>query len=236
MEPEKETTTTQDTAETVTPETVEQPKEKTAAEIAQEAAPAPKKPETVGIDKFLDEKKGRKEAEKALKDLQEKMAVGDTPKAELTGDLADIAAAFPDVNPQFLEMIGKAIDKKNQEKLKPFEEKEKQEKIDAAFNKAMKETLEAMPEFADAVNPDVIKSLAKDPQNANKTFTQLVEETYGYAVTGKRTLETTKPGGGKEPAPLDYNKALKDSEYFGEVMANPKLKAEYNAEMLKRTG
>ena len=94
--------------------------------------------------------------------------------------------------------------------------------------------MERAPEFKAIANPEVIKSLAILPQNAKKTLSQILEETYGNAITGKRTIETTSPGGGKEPEPLDIKRAEKDIEYFKEVMADPKKKAQYNEAMLKR--
>jgi len=91
-----------------------------------------------------------------------------------------------------------------------------------------------MPEYENLVNREVIKVLSLDPKNANKTFAQLIEETYGKAITGKRTIETTKPGGGKEPTEIDFDKALKDTEYFKEIMSNPTLKKKYNDSISSR--
>jgi len=59
-------------------------------------------------------------------------------------------------------------------------------------------------------------------------MTQILEEAYGNAITGKRTIETTKPGGGKEPTEVDYHRAQTDSEYFKQIMDSPNLKKKYN--------
>ena len=117
-------------------------------------------------------------------------------------------------------------------KFKPLEEEKRKESIEKVFNTHFNLALEKVPEFKGIVNPEVIKSLSLLPQNANKTFLQLIGETYGGAVTGRRTIPQTVPAGGKESAPLDYQRAVKDPEYFKEVMADPKLKAEYNNKML----
>ena len=53
-------------------------------------------------------------------------------------------------------------------------------------------------------------------------------------LLGKRTIETTQPGGGNDPEPLNIQRAEKDIEYFKQVMADPKKKAQYNEAMLKR--
>lgn len=219
-------------------------KEPTAGEVAAgNTVPTKKESDTIPVSAFLDEKKGRKEAErvaaeanKALADLKKSIEDGAT-KSQVSTDIAEIAKEY-DVDPIFLGKFAKAMEAKAEAaaeaKLRPIEEKDRQAKIDAAFKTAYESAMDKMPEFAKIVNPEVIKILSLDPKNGNKTFTQIIEEAYGGVVPGKRTIETTTPGGGKEPAPLDMNRARKDTAYFNEIMASPKLKEEYNAEMLRR--
>lgn len=221
------------------PAVVEVPKEKTVEQIQEEIVPEAK--ETVGLDKFLDLKKDNKELRKSMKDLQDRIDAGST-RVETSASIAAIAAKYPDVDKSFLSEFAAAVkaearqdsDKEVSDRLKPIEEKARQERIDSAFNTAFDAAMVNMPEFAKVVNKEVIKALTLDRKNASKTFSQIIEEAYGNAVPGKRTIETTVPGGGKEPAPLDFEKARTDGAYFNEVMADPKLKKEYNAEMLKR--
>lgn len=213
------------------------PKEKTVEEINKEVVPEPK--ETVGLDKYLTEKNARKAAETKVKQLEDSIKAGAT-KAEVTADIAAISAEYPDVDVNFLNKLANAIktqvekesDAKIEERVKPLEAKEKAKKIDEAFQQHFKIAMDAMPEFKDIVNAEVIKTLSLDPKNANKTFSQIIEDTYGSALTGKRTVDTTIPGGGKDTEPLDFAKARKDSSYFDVVMANPRLKKEYNERML----
>lgn len=215
---------------------VEKPAEKTVAEVIATVVPQPKPQETVGLDKFLSEKQGRKDAEKALADLKASIAAGAT-KEEVADDIAAIGTKYG-VDPEFLKELSATIEsnteKKFADRLTPLEQKDKEAKINTAFKTAFDAAMAELPEFATVVNADVIKTLSLDPKNQNKTFTQIIEETYGGAVPGKRTIESTKPGGGKEPEPLDVDRARKDSAYFDEVMANPKLKEQYNAAMLKK--
>lgn len=216
-------------------------KGKTIAEITKENTPPAESTaqQTVGLDKFLELKKENKEFKKQLKDLEKSIEEGAS-KVEVTEDIEAIADEFG-VDVKFLSKLTKAIksqaekdaDERVSNRLKPLEAKEKQAKIDEAFKTHFKIAIDAMPEFAKIVNPEVIKTLSLDPKNANKTFAQIIEETYGGALTGKSTIEATKPGGGKDPEPLDFAKARKDSKYFDEVMANPTLKKEYNERMLK---
>lgn len=241
MEPEKDTTITQ--AEAVQAPVETTTKEETIGEVMTPADT--KQPETVGLDKFLDEKKGRKQAEKdrdaanaQIADLQAKIAEGGVSKKEISSDLKSIAEKY-DIEPDFMSDLSAMMEKRAEEiaeeKIAPMKEGEKQKHIDETFKKHFDTAMERMPEYDGIVNAEVIKTLSLNPSNHGKTFSQLIEETYGNAVTGKRTFEPTKPGGGKEPAALDIDRARKDTEYFKEVMSDPKLKAEYNKAMLERT-
>jgi len=217
----------------------EQTVEKTIGETLTPEQPPERKENQVPESAFLKEKMARKELEKKVKELEESVRNGASNK-EVSADIASIAKEY-DIDPNFLDKLTKTIRSETESKLKeeidskfkPLEEKERSAGIDKIFNQHYNAAIEKMPEFKDVVNPNVIKSLSLLPQNANKTFAQLIEETYGNAITGKRTIQSTSPAGGKETGPLDYQRAVKDPAYFKEVMADPKLKAEYNDKMLR---
>jgi len=197
--------------------------------------PVEKQPNHIPESAFLKEKMARKDAEKRIKELEAKIRADDAPRSEVSEDIASIAKEF-DIDPTFLDKLEKSIrsktEKEIESKFKPMEEKERQAAIDKAFDTHYSAAIESMPEFKEVVNPAVIKALSMLPQNGNKTFTQLIEETYGNAITGKRTIVSTTPGGGKDPQPLDYQRAQRDKAYFNEIMQDPKRKAEYNNIML----
>lgn len=195
----------------------EQPSEKTVPEYA-----------------FVAQKKALIAAEKELKALRESIQYQESSQHEqLTG--VDAIADKYNIDREFMNELKSTIendlDAKYASKLSA---KDKAEKFDDAFNKQYNTALERGPEFQSIANPDVIKTLATLPQNKNKTVSQLLEETYGNALTGKRTIETTQPGGGKDPEPLDISRAEKDIEYFKQVMADTKKKAQYNEHMFKK--
>lgn len=203
--------------------------EQTVGEMAGDTQPTPR---VVEEHKLIAERKARKAAERRIKELEQSIADGAT-HAEISEDIAEISEEF-DVDPKFLQKLSDATKKELDAKYSAkFSEKEKVEKFETTFSKAYNEALERGPEFQAIANADVIKQLAQLPQNARKTVTQLIEETYGNALTGKRTIETTQPGGGKDPEPLDIKRAEKDIEYFKEVMADPKKKAAYNKHMIE---
>lgn len=179
--------------------------------------------------------RAKKAAERELQALREAIENGAT-QQEIASSVDDIAQEY-DIDPNFLKKLTdrvkleteQALDAKYADKLTA---KERQEKFDEAFKKQYDTALERGPEFGTIANMDVIKSLATLPQNKNKTVSQLLEETYGNALTGKRTIETTQPGGGKDPEPLDYDRAQKDLEYYNKIMQDPKLKEKYNELMV----
>lgn len=183
---------------------------------------------------FVAQKKALIAAEKELKALRESMQYQEATQYEQATGVDAIADKY-NIDREFMNELKSTIendlDAKYASKLSA---KEKAEKFDDAFNKQYNTALERGPEFQAIANPDVIKTLATLPQNKNKTVSQLLEETYGNALTGKRTIETTQPGGGKDPEPLDISRAEKDINYFNEVMADPKKKAQYNEQMLRK--
>lgn len=187
---------------------------------------------------FLGEKKARKALEKEIKELKQQFELGNVSNKEVSNSVEAIAEKHG-VDQGFLKDLVSAIKSDTEKELESkfnskFESKEKAEKFENAFKKGLDLALERGPEFKNIVNPEVVKQLAMLPQNANKTISQLIEETYGNALTGKRTIEVTTPGGGKDPEPLDINRAGKDIEYLKEILKDPKKKEQYNEAMLKK--
>lgn len=229
--------------------------EKTVGEIIDDTVGDPKDPaegddpkdpdptaETVPLATFLSTKKDAKKFEKLYNDLKTKSEKGDSSPEEIAEDLDALAEEF-EIDPKFVKKLAKILEGKAEKKVgesmkpileqnKKYTEKEKQEAIDKAFTKHYDAALETLPEYADIANAEVIKALSLLPANKDKTFVQLIEETYSKAITGKRTIEPTKPGGGKDPEPIDYEKARNDTKYFESIMADPAKKKEYNEHML----
>jgi len=225
---EKETTTepedkeAPESTETDTQEP-EAPAEPTVAELHEEekTEEAPKKPDSVPLQKFIDEKRKRKELQKELDSL--KTEYEDDPDVD-----DDEVDDRPDV---------KAIAEKI-EKLEKFESSQLKAQRDAqknaTFEKNFASTLENVPEYTDVVNKEVIRQMAFNPANANKTYLQLIEEAYGNAISGRRTIETTTPRGGAKDTKVDLDRARTDGEYRREVLADPELRRQYNENLTDR--
>jgi hypothetical protein len=120
--------------------------------------------------------------------------------------------------------------------LADIQAKEKRAERDVKLAQGLSKALEAAPEFKDVANADVIKQMALNPANSDKTFVQLLEEAYGNAIVGRRTIETTTPRGGAADTKVDIDRTKKDKEYLREVLSNPDMKKQYNESIQDRIG
>lgn len=203
-----------------------------------EGQPEPEKrevrDESVPLPEFLEIKKANKQLTRELKELRKTIEEGASDK-EIASDI-DSLAEENNVDKNFLRKFAKVIkaetekelEEKISSKLKPIEEKEKREKFEKAFESHLVKVLEEMPEYKDVANPQVIKALSLLPENKSKTFAQILEDTYGNATRGKRTIETATPRGGKEPESLDFERLRTDEKYYDEVMKDPELKKQWS--------
>jgi len=190
--------------------------EPTVADLHKEettvVAPEKKRVDSVPIARLNKEIERRKEAEAQLKELRGELS--EDPEVDNVDD-----------NPEV---------KKLAERLETIEQKEKVAKMEAGFAIGLEKALQNAPEYREVVNVSVIKALAFNPANANKTYRQLLEEAYGNAITGRRTVETTTPRGGAKDTTLDRKRAEKDAEYRREVLADPELRKQYNEGLTDR--
>lgn len=218
-------------------EVVGEAKEETVGEVLTEKP----KEETVPLSTYLEIKKENKALAKSLKDLEKRIDEGAT-KKEVASDIKALADKHG-IDADFLEEFAATVkakadsevDEKISSKLKPLEEKERKQKINAVFDEHFAKALAQAPEYDGVVNKEVIKSLSLNAANANKTFIQIIEEAYGHLITGKRSIDQASTRAGKNDSlEVDVDRARKDQEYFREVMANPTLKKKYNESLSDR--
>lgn len=186
--------------------------------------------------------KANRDLRKKLKDLESKIESGDITQEEVSDDIESIADEFQ-VDKRFLSKVEKAMENKLtkelenriSEKLKPFEERESLVKAKSKFETYLKASLERMPEYEKVIDRSTLFERFNLPSNANKTMSQLIEETYGNALgSGRPSIETTTPRGGKEPEGVDFSRAVKDPAYFSEIMKDQDLKKKYNDGLAQR--
>lgn len=225
------------------PAPVDPKPEATIGEVLPESnpAPAPKEPEAPRMvpEAVLIKLK------KDFKDLKDSIDSGDvTTKSEVNKSLKDLGEKY-DVNPDFLQELASNIrsetesefNKRLEQELEPYKkttEAARATEVDKVFTEHFDKTLEAMPEYKGVANKEIIKALALDPKNANKTFAKILEEAYGHLIEGRTTLDDAKPGNGKGVTEIDYARAAKDSEYFAQIMADPVAKKKYNENLQSR--
>lgn len=230
-----------DTAPTATEstkaESTEDAKEETIADAMKDEKDN-KIPDSIPYDRFKEKVDESKELARRVAELESKIQEQDMSRREVKSDLSDIANEY-DIPTEALDKVAEKLYSKAQatieERLAPLTAKERAEKQDKVLSSMLQKALEANPDYQSVVNQDVIKQLALNPANANKTFTQLIQETYGNAVTPaeRKTMETTSPGKSEAIDKVDYERAKTDIEYFRQIKADPALRKEYNEQQLK---
>jgi len=221
----------------------EEPKrEETIGEALEKAKEDVKKDESRLVPEavLLEYKNQNKELKRDIRELKNLIEAGGTPK-EISEDLKEIAQEH-NVDEKFLNRLAKSIkleaERDMEEKFKadiqPIKEKERAEKMEVIFNEHYNKTIEVMPEFKDIANRDVIKQLSLLPQNAKKTFSQILQETYGHLVGGKRTIETARARRNGVIEEIDFKRTQTDQVYLNEILSDPELKKKYNENLGKR--
>ena len=218
-----------------TEEEVVETQEETIASAMEEK----KTPDQIPYNRFQEKVNENKELKERIGELEQAAQADNMSKEEVASDLEDIASEF-NLDAKVLDKVADKLASKAQqtidEKLAPLTAREQKAQQDRVLGQMLDKALESNPDFKDVVNPDVIKQLALNPDNANKTMTQLVQDTYGSAVkvTDKKTMESTTPGKSEAITSVDYDRAQTDSEYFAKIKADPALKAEYNQKMTEQ--
>jgi hypothetical protein len=188
---------------------------------------------TVGLDKYLTEKNKRKELEAELEKVKEAKDDGAT-KAEIQTDLQAIADEY-NLDADVLAKVGEALQAKANaaldERLEPILNDKRVAARDAKFKELYDNAIANAPEYDGVVNVEVIKQLATNSANKDKTMSQLIEGTYGHLLGSKSSIErsqNTRIESGK----IDMKEADQNPEYFKKVLADPTLKGQYDQNVL----
>jgi len=199
-------------------------------EEPKEDKPRKGKPDTVPFDTFIELKK----------ELQE-LKRGSSSNQSLPSDssLDDLAKEY-DVDPIFVSRLASAVkasatkdfEERYSSKIAEIESHSKRDSQDKKFDDLYSKSMEQLPHFDGIANKEVIKQLAFNPSNSKKTLSQLMEDVYGHAIQGKRTMETAQPNGGRDDETVDFSKAG-DPATYARIKADPKLKKEYNEFLIK---
>jgi len=88
-------------------------------------------------------------------------------------------------------------------------ETSKQVQIDIIFNKYFDLAMQDLPEYKDIVDPDVIKKISLNPVNKDKTFNQIIIETYSKDLPINNTDNSIE-----KEEPIDPNATNRFSDIF----------------------
>jgi hypothetical protein len=193
------------------------------------------KEDFVPLKKFMGEKKSRQEAEAQIETLQAEIqrlqqnTVSGMPVGQINDSIKALAEKYPDVSPEFIsevistattvsaKQIRQEIEKDYSPKLEALERERTAEKMDQRFTQLFTKTIKDMPEYKGIVNKEAIKALALNPANKSKTMAQIIEETYGNAIIGKRSIEPAHasrepeaPNTDNPSTPEDWDKIERD--------------------------
>lgn len=171
--------------------------------------------EMVPLSKHLATKKKLKEAKRALKER------------EAARDDDDDDDDFED-DPDDSDDVKEKSNSKTEERIARLEAERAREKQEAKFNELYKNTIQKNPEFKDIADKEVVRQLALSKENSALTLPQLLEKTYGRALQGRPTVDTSNKPAKPKSGDIDYDKAKADPSYFKEIMSDPDLKKEYN--------
>jgi ribosomal protein L29 len=213
-EVKEESETTVNEVATPEAEVKSETEEPTLADLHKEDEPEKKVPDSVPLARLNKEVSRRKELEKELAELRQQIDAGDD--YDEPEDSSEVQKLVADV--------------------KEIKQREARLKAEQVFAKNLERTLENNPQYKDIVNNEVIKQMAFNPANKDKTYTQLLEEAYGNAIQGRRTMESTTPRGGAENPKVDIQRAQRDAEYRKQVLADPDMRKEYNKDLHLRIG
>jgi hypothetical protein len=190
--------------------------------------------------------------EREVEELKAKVAEGAS-KADVTATIDAIAEKHNIAKPFLRELANgltaeieakfkkeaevKAEKEKSEKEAKDREQENltKAEQARKKFDDYWDKLIERMPEYKGIAQKESIRALSLDPANQSKSFEKILEESYGHLLQGKKGLEKTTPGAGKDSATVDFDKAARDTEYFQEIMSDPVRKKEYNDGLLHRT-
>lgn len=198
-------------------------------------------PDSIPYSRFKEVNDESKAKDALITELQEKLESLDSKptKADAAEGLSEIAKEY-NLDEEALGRVAKSIEAaalaKVQETVEPLTKAQKESQANHAFEKMYTSALENHPQYKDIANKEVIRQLAFNPANANKTFSQLLKDVYGSVAgksQGSKTMETTQKGRTETIEKIDYKRASSDSEYFKQIMADPKLKAEYNSKVVE---
>ena len=207
-----------------------------AGVVQEPQVPAKKTEETVPMSAFLELKNELKELKKekgtkteeasAIRELEEKYG-DEVPK----GLIKDLYKAIKDESAtQLSDITQKVLPKLEEQEAKDKEAQAKNRisEVNKNLEKLWDKAIEISPEYKDVADKAVIMKLALDPENRNKTMGDLLLDTYGKFLAGKKGLETSRPGESRAAEDIDFANMDEETEKLVLSGSDKALTKKYN--------
>jgi len=208
---------------------VDAPKEQEGSLASVIPSESHKEEQTVPLSVFLEEKRRRKEAEKASKESQ-----SSSQERQPSVDMSQLSTKYPDVDPDFMaDLVGIAkqqATKEVEEKYTPYIQKLRDEDFNKAFDPIYESELAKAK--ADGVNlpkkidKEMIKQIALQPKFRTTPLSELMKNLYGADDTGRATTENdTRPATEIVKDVVDLKRITPDQK--NKIMSDPKARQAY---------
>lgn len=201
-----------------------------------------KSDDVVPLKKYMAEKNAKKDAEHKAKELEAEIAqlrnnpyksnqdikIDVQSLSEKHGIDAEVLSDILNASYNMTKDKVKAeLEQEFTPKLAEFEQikrdKEKQD-FETKFNGLVNQSLVEMPEYADLVDKDDLKTWVKSGQYSKLTLPQLIEQKYGKFVVGKKTIESSHAS--KQVEMPDTSKPLSDEQLL-KLDTDPELRKKW---------
>lgn len=237
----------------------ESPKEETVVE-AKEVATKPedtiealeslseKTEDAIPLKKYMVEKHARRDAEAKAKELEaELVKLRENPyksNQDIKVDVKTLSEKH-NIDEEVLSDILNASYNMTKEKVKEELERElspklaefeqiKKEKVknefETKFNSLLESSIKEMPEYADLIDKDDLKTWVKSGQYSKLSLPQLIEQKYGKFVGAKKTIETSHAA---KQVDLPDVTQMTDQDYIN-LDKDPELKAKWKSSLEDR--
>ena len=220
-------------------------------DVPEEPAKSPEEPlyeEDEDISKPMSEVLGNKPKEEPKDDsvplakyleLKSELAAAksqEMTKSEEKASLKDLAEEY-DVDLDFVQKLASTISseaqKKAKEEYEPFlkqqQEKERTQEQNKVFESVYEKAILAFPDLEGSINKNVIKALAFDEKNSNKSVKDIINEVYGGVIERVESAPGAsfeKPSTGtRKSTGLDYSNLSKEDH--DAIASDPSLKKGY---------
>jgi len=187
--------------------------------FVEKVEPEQPKGETVPLATHLKLKDKYGKLEKEL-DLARKSAPG-TPLSDQT---IDNLAEKHNVEPSFIKDLLGVMEADSNQKISKIEADRQHDKVEQAFNDEFESLTKDYPKLASKKN--IIKKLAFDPDNKNKTLEEVAVDAFGDLI-GRESSESGRPAANRDTdvTKIDFDNVTPEQKKL--IYADPKLKAKY---------